>query len=212
MLLKSLLPITVISANELDQIVDSAELIVADSMGPKVMKLDNGNIIKLFRRKRLLSSALFAPYAIRFTNNAFKLKALDIPTITPSTLLYCRQRKMHIIEYQPLEGELLRGLLKNSTDDKLFTITAEFIAELHNKGVYFRSLHFENIIYHDGRPGLIDIADMKIYPGPLSHSLRKRNFQHFMRYPADAALINGFGQDKFEAIYQKALQDKSNIT
>jgi len=211
MLLKSLLPITVISANELDQLIDSAELLVADLAGPKVMKLDNGNIIKLFRRKRLLSSAMFAPYAVRFTNNAFKLKTLDIPTITPLSLVYCRQRKIHIIEYQPLDGELLRGLLQESKDNKLFELTAEFIAGLHNKGVYFRSLHFENIIYHGSRLGLIDIADMKIYPGPLSHSLRKRNFHHFMRYPADAELIHRYGEDKFAAIYQKALQNKNNI-
>jgi len=204
-MLKSLLPVTVISANELDQLIDSAELIVADLIGPKVMKLNNGNIIKLFRRKRLLSSALFAPYAVRFANNAFKLQALDIPTITPLALLYCRQRKIHVIKYQPLDGELLRGLLQSSTDNKLFELTAEFIAELHNKGVYFRSLHFENIIYHDDRPGLIDIADMKIYPGPLSPSLRKRNFQHFMRYSADAELINRFGQDNFVAIYKQNL-------
>jgi len=197
--------ITVISSNELDQLIDSAELIIADSMGPKVMKLDNGNIIKLFRRKRLLSSAMFAPYAVRFTNNAFKLKALDIPTITPLALLYCRQRKMHVIEYQPLEGELLRGLLKKSSDDKLFKLTAEFIAELHNNGIYFRSLHFENVIYHDNRLGLIDIADMKIYPGPLSQALRKRNFHHFMRYSADAELINRIGRDKFASFYKNKL-------
>ena len=212
MLLKSLLPITAISAEKLDQLIASAELIVADLMGPKVMQLDNGNMIKLFRRKRLLSSALFAPYAVRFTNNAYKLKTLDIPTITPVELFYCPQRKIHIIEYQPLDGEMLRGQLKESTDDKLFNLTARFIAELHRKGIYFRSLHFENIIYHEHKLGLIDIADMKIYPRPLSRALRQRNFQHFMRYAADAALINRFGQDKFEAIYQKELRDKSDIT
>ena len=125
--------------------------------------------------------------------------------------LYCPQRKIHIIEYQPLDGEMLRGKLKESTDDKLFNLTARFIAELHRKGIYFRSLHFENIIYHEHKLGLIDIADMKIYPRPLSRALRQRNFQHFMRYAADAALINHFGQDKFEAIYQQELQDKSNI-
>jgi len=205
MLLKSELPIKAITAETFDQRVDSARLIVADLMGPKVMELDNGNMIKIFRRKRLFSSALFAPYAIRFTNNAFRLKELGIPTITPVELSHCRQRKTYVIEYQPLPGKLLRGLLVESNNDALFQQTAKFIADLHNKGVYFRSLHFENIVYHDDRAGLIDIADMKIYRKPLSQTLRKRNFHHFMRYPADAGLINGFGVDRFEKAYQQHL-------
>ena len=51
----------------------------------------------------------------------------------------------------------------------------------------------------------IDIADMKIYPGALSASLRKRNFDHFLRYPADAELISRFGRERFESIYTQAL-------
>ncbi|MCW8964080.1 MAG: hypothetical protein OQL16_09800, partial [Gammaproteobacteria bacterium] len=153
MFLKSILPIQTITAEVFDQRIASAELIVADRIGPKVMHLDNGNIIKLFRRKRAISSALFAPYAVRFSNNAFRLKELDIPTITPIGIQHCPQRKTHIVEYQPLPGELLRGLLQKDGSEALFQQTAEFIAELHNKGIYFRSLHFENIVYHDGRLG-----------------------------------------------------------
>jgi tRNA A-37 threonylcarbamoyl transferase component Bud32 len=194
------------TAESFDDLTASAELIVADKAGPKVMQLDNGNMIKLFRRKRLISSALFAPYAVRFCNNAFRLKELHIPTITPVEIHHCQQRQMHLVEYEPLPGELLRGRLQTGKDNALFVKTAKFIAELHNKGVYFRSLHFENIVYHDGRLGLIDIADMKIYRKPLGKSLQQRNFQHFMRYPADAELINNFGFQQFETAYRQALQ------
>ena len=203
MWLQSKLPIQPITAEAFDLYVAEAELIVADLMGPKVMRLGNGNIIKLFRRKRWLSSAMFAPYAVRFVNNAFKLKTLGIPTITPIALSHCSQRQIHVVEYQPLPGELLRSQLKASHDGELFKLTAQFIAKLHLKGIYFRSLHFENIVLHKGKLGLIDIADMKIYNQPLSEPLRQRNFQHFMRYPADAELINGFGISKFEALYRK---------
>ena len=205
MFLKSILPIRGISADAFEQRITSAKLIVADKVGPKVMQLDNGNIIKLFRRKRAVSSALFAPYAVRFSNNAFRLKELGIPTITPIEIQHCHQRQTHIVEYQPLPGELLRGLLQQGDNEVLFQQTAEFIAGLHNKGVYFRSLHFENIIYHEGNLGLIDVADMKIYRKPLSESLRQRNFQHFLRYPADAELITQYGQAKFEIKYRHKL-------
>ena len=205
MFLKCQLPVANISVDRLNRLTSSAELIVADLAGPKVMKLDNGNMIKLFRRKRLVSSAAFAPYAIRFVNNAFRLKELDIPTINPVDIMYCAKRSIHVVEYEPLEGYLLRGLLKQENQDELFAETARFIARLHRKGVYFRSLHFENIISHHGTLGLIDLADMKIYPGPLRVSLRRRNFQHFLRYPMDAELIQQFGRERFQRIYDEAL-------
>jgi hypothetical protein len=205
MRLKSKLPVERISPDQFNALVDPAELIVADLNGPKVLKLANGNMIKLFRRKRLLSSAVFAPYAVRFVNNAFRLRDLGIPTITPVQILHCAELSIHVVEYRPLQGELLRGLLQLPGSDDLFARTARFIAELHNKGVYFRSLHFENVVSSEGQLGLIDIADMKIYPGALSTSLRKRNFEHFLRYPADAELIGRFGRQRFESIYKQSL-------
>ena len=120
MILKSQLPLEHITAADFEQIIGSGELVVADSHGPKVLRLDNGNMLKLFRRKRLFSSALFAPYAIRFTNNAFKLKALDIPTITPVKLMHCAARTIHLVEYQPLSGQLLRGILQAVDSDEAF--------------------------------------------------------------------------------------------
>jgi hypothetical protein len=207
MLITSKITVRPLSRTQFDDLVGSAELVVADRSGPKVMQLANGNMIKLFRRKRLVSSAMFAPYAIRFVNNAFRLKELDIPTVTPVAVMHCRAASMYVVEYQPLAGELLRGLLQQQPNEALFEQTARFVAQLHRKGVYFRSLHFENVISHHGQLGLIDIADMKIYPRPLRASLRRRNFQHFLRYPADAELIDRFGRERFEAVYAQALAE-----
>ena len=210
MILKSVLPVRSITDKSFAELTGAAKLIVADSHGPKVMQLDNGNIIKLFRRKRVISSAMFAPYAVRFGNNALRLKELGIPTITPVSLLYCKQQAMHIVEYEPLRGDLLRGLLQQDGNKALFELTASFIAKLHHKGIYFRSLHFENIIHHNGQLGLIDVADMKIYRKPLGKALRQRNFRHFMRYPADAQLIKGYGVQQFEDIYLRSLSSLRN--
>lgn len=199
--LHSQLPVQTIHQDDYDNMLDKAELIVADRIAPKVMQLENGNFIKLFRRKRWLSTAMFAPYAVRFANNAIQLKALDIPCITPVKILHCVQAQTHIVEYEPLPGRLLRGELAQSQDEALFTTTAVFIATLHNRGIYFRSLHFENVVVTEHGLGLIDVADMKIHNTSLPRRLRIRNFQHFMRYPQDAALIQGFGEEKFHDIY-----------
>ena len=69
-----------------DQLVANARSIEEDSYGPKVYQFENGDYLKLFRRKRLLSSALLTPYSVRFWRNAVRLKELGIPTITPLQL------------------------------------------------------------------------------------------------------------------------------
>lgn len=58
---------------------DGAEVLEADRYGDKVLRLTDGNFLKLFRRKRLLSSAALYPYAQRFADNAQALKELGIP-------------------------------------------------------------------------------------------------------------------------------------
>jgi hypothetical protein len=47
-----------------------ATVLEADGFGDKVLRLADGTMLKLFRRKRLFSSAAWYPYAQRFADNA----------------------------------------------------------------------------------------------------------------------------------------------
>lgn len=199
------LPVENISLQQLQALINQATLMVADGNGPKVLETPQHTIIKLFRRKRRFSSALFSPYALRFVNNAFRIKELNIPTVTPLSIRHCRASRIHVVEYERLNGRLLRGELEQNRQPRLFMKTAQFIADLHYKGIYFRSLHFENIVVTDDGLGLIDVADMKIYLKPLAASLRKRNFQHFLRYPQDKKLLSAYGMERFNNEYDTHL-------
>ncbi|MGH8426151.1 MAG: toluene tolerance protein, partial [Pseudomonas fluorescens] len=42
---------------------EGAQVLEADGSGDKVLRLTDGSILKLFRRKRLLTSAAWYPYA-----------------------------------------------------------------------------------------------------------------------------------------------------
>ena len=64
-----------------------ARVLEADRHGAKLLALDDGRYLKLFRRKRLLSSALMRPYSRRFQRNAERLGRLGIPTVVPERLL-----------------------------------------------------------------------------------------------------------------------------
>jgi tRNA A-37 threonylcarbamoyl transferase component Bud32 len=167
-----------------------ADVIEADAYGDKVLLLTDGTYLKLFRRKRLFSTATLFPYSQRFAQNAKKLIELNIPTVSVIELYTIPTISRTAVHYNPLKGTTLRGLPKN-IDKDLATKLGNFIRMLHDSGVYFRSLHMGNIVLTENyQLGLIDISDMKIYGKPLTETQRIRNFQHCSRYPEDNKKIN----------------------
>lgn len=182
----------------LDEMLQGAELLEKDSFGPKVYQLADGNMLKLFRRKRLLSSASLRPHSQRFAENAQSLMALGIPTVQPLRLYRLDGSGRTAVLYCPLAGSTLARILKTQPASwpDLTPKLAEFINGLHERGVYFRSLHLGNIVMSDnGQLGLIDISDLRIRKRPLSQPLIRRNREHFEKYirkeglPVDVELL-----------------------
>ncbi|MCK5893853.1 MAG: toluene tolerance protein [Endozoicomonadaceae bacterium] len=175
-------------------LIAGAQVIEADGFGDKVLLLNNGDYLKLFRRKRLLSSALLVSPSMRFIRNAGLLVKRGVSTVTITDHYYIPSLKRMAVHYQPLLGETLRTLLADSSADnrsKLMTLLGVFIARLHKKGIYFRSLHLGNIVRTPNcELGLIDVADMRC--GYFSVNIRccLRNFRHFVRSNIDMELLN----------------------
>lgn len=172
----------------------NAIVVEADAYGEKVLLRPDGTYLKLFRRKRLLSSALWHPYAQRFADNALVLQAHDIPC--PRVIAVFRQREMarDVVHYRPLPGRTLRQIIASGLDDTTAETLRDrvrvFIDNLHAQGIYFRSAHLGNIVLTpDDALGLIDIADLKMQRGALTKQQRQRNFAHILRYPADRAWL-----------------------
>lgn len=108
------------------------------------------------------------------------------------------------MHYLPLPGNTLRQVLQGITApdvrEALVQRFGKFMAQLHEQGVYFRSLHLGNVlVLEDGEFGLIDVADMRIYPSSLSLSLRQRNLRHMQRYTVDRRWLF---EDHFQALLQ----------
>lgn len=191
--------------NELQQLTANAQIIEEDGLGPKVLRLVDGSFLKLFRRRRWYTSGSFNPYSERFAFNSLQLRNLGVPT--PQILdLYRLDDGSTAVHYSPLSGSTLRQVLQGITAPAVRQALVErfgkFMAKLHEQGVYFRSLHLGNVlVLDDGEFGLIDLADMRIYPSSLSPSLRQRNLRHMQRYTVDRrwlfeehfeALLNGY--------------------
>lgn len=185
----------------LDQLIDGAKVLEADSYGPKVYLLQDGNILKLFRRKRIFSSALFRPYSKRFIDNALELQKLGVPTLQVLQHYRLQAPGMTAVLYQPLPGQTLRQVASKHGFNwpQALPELAALIRSLHQSGIYFRSLHLGNIVITpDNRMGLIDVADMRFLRAPLPRHLIKRNLQHFARYIARENLNDTFPMQALE--------------
>lgn len=186
-----------------ERLLANARVIEADRFGPKVAVAENGNYIKIFRRKRWLSTAVLYPYARRFCRNARRLPQLGIETVTVEGICACPALGRHLVFYRPLAGETLRQLLATGENrQRLLPALAAYIAQLHRHGVLFRSLHFGNLLrLPTGGFGLIDIADLTISPRPLTAGQRWRNFRHLLSRPEEREVITAFGREKFFHLY-----------
>ncbi|QVW23828.1 O-antigen ligase family protein [Pseudomonas hormoni] len=197
------MPIKQLAQAALQKLTANAQVIEEDGLGPKVLRLVDGSFLKLFRRRCWYTSGSFDPYSERFAINSERLRRMGIPT--PQILdLYRVKDGSSAVHYTPLPGNTLRQVLQAITAPDVRQALVErfgkFMAQLHEQGVYFRSLHLGNVlVLEDGEFGLIDVADLRIYPSSLSLSLRQRNLRHMQRYTVDHRWL-------FEEHFQALLQ------
>lgn len=163
----------------------NAEVLEGDAYGEKVLRLADGTMLKLFRRKRLITSAAWFPYAQRFAANAEALREKGIPVPRVIAALRIPSVKRDAVHYHPLEGVTLRSLIRQGlppeTELELKRRFTGFVIRLHALGIYFRSLHLGNVILTpSGEFGLIDFSDLRIYRRPLPGFMRRRNIQRML--------------------------------
>ena len=191
------------SAPEYEALTQKAKVLSHDTHGPKVLELQDGSILKLFRRKRLLSSSLLWPYAKRFASGARVLQRKGIRCVNIHRVAKVPHLKRHIVIYDFLPGQTLRSLLIDAMDDPptrdaLLQQQAAFLANLHRQRIYFRAIHFNNIIVcTDGVFGLIDVSEVWSTPLPLNPFQRARNFRPMLKYPEDIAAVRAYGFTAF---------------
>lgn len=168
--------------------LSTGEVLEQDRFGIKVVRLTNGDILKIFRVKRTISSANLFSYARSFCRNEKRLHQLEIPTIRVKQLFHLETDNKTAVLYSPLVGVTVRELFsRGELTAQHAQMLGEFIARLHDLGVYFRGLHSGNIVLTpNGKMGLIDISEMTIFPWRLERRRRKRNFARYWRNAAEA--------------------------
>jgi len=179
-----------LSRSQLNELLQTARIIEEDGHGVKVAELADGNYLKLFQRKRMVSSALWSPPSRRFADNAKQLQSLGVAAPLIDCFVRVPAAKLDGIIYRPLPGDTLRNRWRSLGDEEREEDIRQFgtfLGQLHQLGVYFRSLHLGNVLMQpNGRLALIDVADMTIAQHALSPWKRRRNLTHMLRYSEDS--------------------------
>lgn len=178
------------------------DLIAKDQSLPKVFESKDDCIIKLFRQRKLISSNRIYPYAKRFVKNA---KALMTRKINAVDVEYCKRLQgsmTYVVKYKKVQGVDVREKLLENSSVELWDNLAKFIAQLHDKGVFFRGIHLGNILSLDnGTFALIDITSIKFNKKPLSLQARRRNLNHLINYRDDEEHFQALGKSDFLHLY-----------
>jgi len=133
-------PLQTLSHDEYLALRDGAQVLEFDRHGDKVLMLSDGSYLKLFRRKRLISSAAWYPYAQRFADNALALTERRIPCPEVLEVFRIPAIRRDAVRYRPLPGQTLRQLIRaGAATDDLRDRLGRFVARLHEAGIYFRS-------------------------------------------------------------------------
>lgn len=197
----------IVAANEWQEWLDQGTVLEKDSRGPKVISLHDERLLKIFRPRRRLWLARLAPQASQFAANAEQLASRNIavPRIQECFWL---DKKLAVSGclYMPLPGYSLDKLYKQSRSKfmELLPALGAFIRSLHQRGIYFRSLHLGNVLHlPDGDFGLIDFLDIRFIRRPLPAPLVRRNLRHLLGY-LKRSKIDDFPWDALLAAYEQA--------
>jgi hypothetical protein len=202
-------PSVLLSNNSFNNLTKGASVLEEDVRGIKVLLLENGSILKIFRLRGFFTSSRIYSNARSFCRNAERLRKLGIPTVGKCKLLHFKNSTNTAVIYEPLLGCTLKELFHdNKMLEKDCINLGVFLANLHEQGIHFKSLHLGNIIRsNSGELGLIDIADMRIFPWRLMLKTRVRGFKRFLRYQDD---IKAIGKNNWDLILKNYI-DSSKL-
>lgn len=202
----------IVTANQLQDWLSQGEVLEKDSHGPKVVRLDNGDFLKIFRSRRNPLIERLSPAAERFQKHAERLRNLGIAAPQMRDCFWVNRAKaVSACLYQPLPGTPLDVLFNNARNefDALLPDLAIYIHQLHKRGIYFRSLHLGNILYTPAMGfGLIDFLDIRFKKRPLNRRLTQRNFSHLQRY-LQRRQVKNFPWERLMHCYSEASSSSS---
>lgn len=191
--------------HQLDQFIAQHTIIQGTPARPGVMQSGDNEMVKAFYRRKAISTSRLVPQAKRFTTNSRLLLERDIAAPIVKDVVWCPDYPVHMVIYDRIDGKDLRELCGELGPEQL-SMLPDFLAGLHNQGVYFRAIHLANLVFDGDTIHLVDISDLRLRESALGVFARARNLAHLMNSELDKAYFVSYGVDRFIAEYETAAQ------
>jgi predicted Ser/Thr protein kinase len=184
------------------ELTDGAKLVKRTRTKIRLLLSPDNKIIKHIYRRKLLSSTTLWPHAAQFIKNAKKLSSMDIFVPNIHAVYYYPKLNCDIILYDYVEGITLYEMASNN-DLSFLPKLAEYIAELHQLGIYFKDLHLNNIVLNNGVFTLLDLESIHCKRRPLRSKQRAKNLAYLFNIKEHIEFYLQFGGEKFLQEYFK---------
>ncbi len=193
-----------ISERRLLAMYEIGEVIGGQREEPKVLAAPDGDFIKFFRQRKLISTSRFRPQALQFVKNSIALREYGIKAPMCDRMYRCRKLGVDVIRYQGVIGEEVRDLV-SAGDLSILDRLPAYLETLHSKGIMFRAIHLANILVTpENEFALIDISDLDIKSGPMNTWRRARNILHLLNKRDDREYFTAYGRERFVEGYLQA--------
>jgi len=178
-----------ISLDEFEALCANAE-ILSGGKRPRIIRHDTNLVSKIWYKKKKLSSDWIYPYYMRFYRNSKKLLSHGIVAPKVRGIIKVNRTWIRMVTYEEIQGLTVRDILQHKKGNVSITKLAHFISRLHDKGIFFASLHMGNIIkLESGDFGLIDVSNTHFFYFPLGLRNRARNLCNLLSYAKDIDLM-----------------------
>jgi hypothetical protein len=181
---------------QLVKFIAENKLLEGTTERPGLMLTPAGEIVKSFYRRKKISTTTFFPQALQFEASGLKLLKQNILAPVVKEVIYCKDIPVHMVIYDRLDGVDVRELC-GSTGVGCLSQLPEYLAHLHDLGVYFRAIHLGNILLHGDVISLVDISDLSVANSSLGIFKRARNLAHLFNSEDDKAYFVTYGVDRF---------------
>ena len=112
---------------------------------PYILLTPDKYIIKHIYNRSILSSARFSSHAKRFLKNAQHLSRMGFQVPDIYGCYYFPDKECHLIIYRYFEGHTV-GEYGKKGNLGVIAKMLNLISEMHDRGIYFRDLHTDNMI------------------------------------------------------------------
>ncbi len=186
---------------QLKALCEKARFLPGKIVRPQLLLLPQNKVLKLCYKEKKNWFWYFSPLS-HLKKTVRQLDALDVRTINVERVLRCSALRCDAMLYAYEEGmNVAEYLADKGNASNFLPFVAAYLADLHEKGVFFPKLHFRHLLYQQEKLILLDMRGLRLCGRPLTIRQRAKSIGRLLRKESDNVQLNAFGVENFLQCY-----------